>query len=270
MEESGIYITQQKGEEGIGQEENNFQSTNAMEMADMHTWYKMGIKYIAEKHGYTITFMAQPNDQPFGNSCHLHVSLQDKNENNAFTGSEVKLADGKATCSPYLLYFLGGWMRFTPDFFLFYAPTVNSYKRFKKGAFEPSNLTWGYDNRTTSFRICGAEENVHIECRIPGSDVNPYLALSATILAGTRGCMEMIEPPEMIEGSAWDLEKLTKEQKLPTILGKACADFEKSEFVREVFGEATQQHYAHVYEQEYELFKAAVTDWERSRYFDQI
>jgi glutamine synthetase len=164
-------------------------------------------------------------------------------------------------------WFLGGWIAHAPEFMVFYAGTVNSYKRYRAGSWAPTRLAWSYDNRTASFRVVGKDESLRIECRIPGADTNPYLALAAALASGLDGIERKIEPPPVFEGDLYAAEALPS---MPGTLGEATALFKASAFVREALGEDVTDHYAHFFEVEQDAYDAAVTDWERKRYFEQI
>ncbi|MCL4109877.1 UNVERIFIED_CONTAM: hypothetical protein GTU68_028786 [Idotea baltica] len=149
----------------------------------------------------------------------------------------------------------------------FYAPTVNSYKRYVDGSWAPTRLAWSYDNRTAGFRVVGKGESLRIECRIPGADCNPYLAFAASLASGMSGIDNKIEPPEIFEGDIYAANELPR---VPYTLAEANASFKKSEFAKKAFGEKVVAHYAHHFDLEQRAFDRAVTDWERKRYFERI
>jgi len=148
-----------------------------------------------------------------------------------------------------------------------FAPTVNSYKRFQEASWAPTKIAWSYDNRTAGFRIVGSDSSLRIECRIPGADVNPYVAYAAALAAGIDGLEHATEPPEMFTGDVYAAQDLPA---VPGTLAQAIPAFHESPFVREAFTDEVQQHYARFYEVEAASYDAAVTDWERARYFDRI
>jgi glutamine synthetase len=150
---------------------------------------------------------------------------------------------------------------------VFYAPTVNSYKRFQAASWAPTRLGWSYDNRTAGFRVVGAGESLRIECRIPGADCNPYLAYAAAIASGLDGIERRIEPPPMFTGNVYEAAELPR---VPATLREATDRFESGDFPRRAFGEDVVEHYTHFFRKEQEAFDAAVTDWERVRYFERI
>ena len=260
---SGVPVESSKGEWGIGQHELNIVHASALEMADRHVIYKQCLKEVAEQMGLSVTFMAKVATGGAGSSCHIHLSLW-RNGVNAFLGDE---SFGPVTCSETFRWFLGGWMRHVPDVMVFYAPTVNSYKRYVEGSWAPTRIAWSYDNRTAGFRVVGGGQSLRIECRIPGADCNPYLAFAAALASGLDGIGEKIEPPECISG---DLYGATDVQQVPKTLGEAVQHFATSDFAQGAFGEEVVAHYTHFFETEQNAFNTAVTDWERKRYFERI
>ena len=190
---SGIPVENSKGEWGRGQHEMNIRFTDVLDMADRHTMMKQAMKEIADSTGVSITFMAKPDMSEAGSSCHLHVSLW-AGDDNAFPGDEVF---GPVHGSDEFRWFLGGWMAHVPELMVFYAPTINSYKRYQDGSWAPTRLGWSYDNRTAGFRVVGHGESLRIECRIPGADTNPYLAYAAVLASGLDGITNKIEAPEI-------------------------------------------------------------------------
>ncbi|MEA1911936.1 MAG: glutamine synthetase family protein, partial [Spirochaetota bacterium] len=186
--EAGIPVESSKGETGFGQYEIGLKYSSPIEMADWHMVYKNGVKTIANLNGSSVTFMAKYSDEDAGSSCHIHTSIVDKK-----SGKNVFVNNGEE--SEFYRYFLGGLNLLAADLFLFFAPTINSYKRFSNDSFAPTRIAWDYDNRTTSFRVVGEGQGFRIENRLPGADANPYLAFSATIAAGLYGVENKIEPP---------------------------------------------------------------------------
>jgi glutamine synthetase len=198
-----------------------------------------------------------------GSSCHLHCSLW-KDGENAMAGTAEF---GPIRGSDIFGSFLAGWMLHTPEMMVFYAPTVNSYKRYRSRSWAPTGLAWSYDNRTTSFRVVGEGPSLRIECRIPGADCNPYLAFAAALASGLDGIARRLEPSPAFEGNAYATGGLAS---VPMTLRDAVERFEASPFAREAFGDAVVDHYAHFYRLEQDAYDQAVTDWERRRYFEQI
>lgn len=268
LNHSGLRVETSKGEAAESQHEINIGYSDALTMADNHIYYKQICKYVAEQHGKTITFMAKPFHEKPGSSCHIHLSLFDKHGKNIFHGNDVVLCEKRhLTCSKSLIYFLGGWMRHALDLFPFYAPYVNSYKRFITSSWAPTNLNaWSIDNRTAPFRIVGQEQSLRIEFRIPGADANPYLAFAASIASGLEGLEKKIEPPKIITGNVYDLKNAVP---APRSLDQALDRFQESEFAERVLGEHIRRHYLNIYRYEAKLYNRVVTDWELKRYFDR-
>uniref|UniRef100_A0A7S3GDK5 GS catalytic domain-containing protein n=1 Tax=Palpitomonas bilix TaxID=652834 RepID=A0A7S3GDK5_9EUKA len=231
LKRANIPVETTKGETGIGQHEINISYSDALDMADQHTLFKTIVKQTAEDMGVSVTFMAKPFCDPdAGSSCHIHLSLVHKDSGkNAFTGSES--FEGIMS-TPTFRHFLGGWMKATKELMPFYAPTINSYKRFVKGSWAPTAIVWGDDNRTTGFRVVGEGQGLRIECRIPGADVNPYLAFSAAIASGIHGIEQKIEPPAIFQGNAYIA---TDVERVPTTLREAASLFSASELAKDFF-----------------------------------
>lgn len=260
---SGIPVESSKGETGDGQHEMNIRYADILEMADRHTIMKLLMKDIADQLGVSVTFMAKPETDQAGSSCHIHLSLW-RGDTNAFAGD---VAVGPIECSDVFLHFLGGWMDRTEELMPMFAPTINSYKRFQEASWAPTNIAWSYDNRTAGFRIVGSGPSLRIECRIPGADVNPYLAYTAALVGGIDGVTNATLPPEMFTGDVYAAQGL---KAVPGTLTEAIPEFSNSSFVRDALTGEVQQHYARFYEVEAASFDSAVTDWERVRYFDRI
>jgi glutamine synthetase len=260
---SGVPVENSKGEFGRGQHEMNIRYSEILEMADRHTIMKLLMKDVADALGISVTFMSKPETDQAGSSCHLHISLWRGGEN-AFNGdNEI----GPIRCSDTFAAFLGGWMAHTDEFMPFYAPTVNSYKRYQEASWAPTNIAWSYDNRTAGYRVVGAGPSLRIECRIPGGDVNPYLAYAAALASGIDGIENETELPEMFRGDVYAAQNLPA---VPGTLASAIPPFATSGFVTEVLSRGVRDHYAHFYSTEVAAYDAAVTDWERARYFDRI
>jgi glutamine synthetase len=265
LSQSGIPVEFSKGEWGPGQHELNIRYSELLTMADRHTIYKQCFKELASQLGLSITFMAKFDPALAGSSCHIHVSLCDpEGERNLFAGDK-KI--GPVHGSDIFRWFLGGWIAHVQELMPFYAPTVNSYKRYQVASWAPTRLAWSYDNRTAGFRVVGHGESLRIESRIPGADINPYLAYAAVLASGLDGIRKQTEPPEMFRGDAYSAANLPQ---VPRTLREAIAIFERSDFAREAFGDEVIEHYVHFFKTEQSLFDRAVTDWERKRYFEQI
>ena len=263
LKHSGIPVESSKGEWGLGQHEINIRYADLLSMADRHSLMKHCLKEIADGQGGSVTFMAKPYAGQAGSSCHIHLSLF-KGADNAFAGDQ---ALGPVAGSDIFRYFLGGWMAHLPELMVFYAPTINSYKRYEDGSWAPTRIAWSYDNRTAGFRVVGQGSSLRIECRVPGADCNPYLAYAAALASGLNGIRNKIEPPAIFEGDIYAARHLPR---VPYTLEGATDNFESSDFTRETFGVDVVEHYSHFFRLEIESFRGAVTDWERARYFERI
>lgn len=260
---SGVPVENSKGEWGLGQHELNVRYAEALTMADRHIVLKQCLKELADSMGISITFMAKYHTDRAGSSCHIHLSLW-RNGKNVFDGGNNY---GPVRGSTEFWWFLGGWMAHVPDVMPFYAPTVNSYKRYVDASWAPTRLAWSYDNRTAGFRVVGKGSSLRIECRIPGADCNPYLAFAAALASGLDGIRNKIEPPAVFEGDIYAAKHLPR---VPYTLAQAVDQFETSAFAKAVFGEAVVEHYTHFFRTEQEAYNQSVTDWERKRYFERI
>jgi glutamine synthetase len=259
MEKAGIPVETSKGEWGPGQHEINLGYSDALQMADWHTVYKHGAKEIAMSKGLSLTFMAKYDSKLAGSSCHIHASLWDK------AGKKPLFWEGGKR-SKLFSHFLAGQMALARELSYFYAPTVNSYKRYQSATFAPTRVAWAHDNRTCGFRVVGEGAACRIENRIPGADVNPYLAFAATIAAGLYGIENKLEPAPEFHGNAYESD-------LPAVantLYSAIAALENSNAARAIFGETVFKHYLHTAKAEQAAFDRSVTTWERERNFERI
>lgn len=260
---SGVPVENSKGEWGKGQHETNVRYTDVLAMADRHGVYKQCVKEIVDAQDRSVTFMAKFAEDQAGSSCHVHMSLW-RGDDSAFAGDGTL---GPVSCSDEFRWFLGGQIAHAPDLTVFYAPNVNSYKRYQAGSWAPTKLAWSYDNRTAGFRVVGSGASLRVECRIPGADCNPYLAFAALLASGLDGIANRIEPPAMFEGDVYEAEGLPQVAKS---LPDATARFAASEFAKRAFGDDVVAHYQRFFENESDEYSRAVTDWERRRYFEQI
>ncbi len=259
MTGAGMAVESVKGECNFGQHEVAFLYSTLVDKCDEHGLFKLGAKEIAAQEGFSLTFMAKYNARE-GNSCHIHLSLRDENDVPVFAG------DGPHGFSPVFAHFLAGQLAYAREFSLFLAPNINSYKRFVPGSFAPTALLWGLDNRTCAFRVVGHGPSIRVECRIPGGDVNQYLAVAALVAAGLRGVEESLELPPAFEGNAY----VADAARVPTTLAQAAALFEQSAVARDAFGDDVVDHYVRAAQVEVQTFDAAVTDWERYRGFERL
>lgn len=269
LSSSGVPVEFSKGEWGPGQHELNIRYTDVLQMADRHTVYKQCMKDLADELGIAVTFMAKFDEKLAGSSCHIHMSLWDaEGERGLFEGPHPSGPDAHLPkVSDEFRWFLGGWITYCGELMPFLAPTINSYKRYQAGSWAPTALAWSYDNRTAGFRVVGHGKSLRIETRIPGADVNPYLAYAALLAAGLEGIRNRIEPPPIFKGDVYVAADLPQ---VPRTLRDATAALEKSSFARQVFGDFVIDHYLHFFRTEQALYDNAVTNWERRRYFEQI
>lgn len=263
LRRSGVPLENSKGEWGKGQHELNVRYADVLTMADRHCIFKQCFKEVADQLGLSVTFMAKFATDQAGSSCHVHLSLWQDGQN-AFPGDDVI---GPVHGSSLFRWFLGGWIAHVPEVMVFYAPTINAYKRYQAGSWAPTRIAWSYDNRTAGFRVVGHGNSLRIECRIPGADCNPYLTYAAALASGLDGIANQIEPPPIFEGDVYAAQDLPH---VPRTLREAIDLFERSEFAQRVFGPEVVEHYTHFYRTEQAAYDNAVTDWERQRYFEQI
>lgn len=262
MDGAGVPVEFSKGEAGKGQHEINLVYGDAVTMADRHVIYKNGAKEIASQHGRAITFMAKYSMDEVGSSCHIHSSVWNAG------GTESLMWDAAAPhhLSPVFRGWMGGQIACGRELAWFFAPTVNSFKRYQPESWAPTALAWGHDNRTCGYRIVGHGSSYRVESRIPGADCNPYLAFAATIAAGLHGIEHGVEPPPIFEGNAYVAEDVAR---VPWNIVEAIEALEGSAVAKEAFGEEVHYHMLNTARQEWALFNQSVTDWERRRNFDQ-
>ena len=259
MTGAGIPVEDSKGECNFGQHEVNFRYSDALTMADNHVIYKNGAREIAWQHQSSISFMAKWDERE-GNSCHIHCSFWDE------SGSLFPAADGHGMSDTFR-HFIAGQLAYTEQLTYFFAPNINSYKRFAWGSFAPTTLVWGTDNRTCAFRVVGHGNGLRLENRMPGADCNAYLAFAAIIAAGLRGIDEQLPLEDAYSGNAYDAKD---RRRIPGSLRDAIELLEGSQVAREAFGEDVVHHYMHYARMEQRTFDAAVTDWERFRGFERM
>jgi glutamine synthetase len=257
MAAAGLEVENAKGECNFGQHEINFHFDRALTTADGHAIYKNGAKEIAAQEGCSISFMPKFNERE-GNSCHIHLSLRGEDGTPIF-------ADGEGFSQAFE-NFIAGQLDCLREFTLFLAPNINSYKRFAVGSFAPTAVAWGKDNRTCSMRVVGHGSSLRVENRLPGGDVNPYLAIAAMIAAGLHGIDNELPLEQETAGNAYEADK----PHVPTNLRESRELFAGSEAARSAFGEEVVEHYLNMARVEIEAFEAAVTDWERCRNFERL
>ncbi|MGW4497241.1 glutamine synthetase family protein [Micromonospora sp. NPDC004336] len=260
MAGAGLTPESAKGECNLGQHEIAFRYDEAVACADHHVIYKNGAKEIAAQEGMSITFMAKPNTRE-GNSCHIHFSLRDAD------GRSAMLGDGPAHLSVTGQRVLAGLLATMREFSLMFAPNVNSYKRYQPGSFAPTALRWGTDNRTCALRLVGHGQGMRVENRVPGADVNPYLAIAALVAGAVHGIEHGLELGEECAGNAYDDPRA---ERVPGTLRDALGLWESSALAGEAFGDEVVAHYANQARVELAAFDAAVTDWELFRGFERL
>lgn len=260
MGAAGMTVESAKGECNLGQHEIVFVYDEALTTCDQHSIYKTGAKEIAAQEGMSLTFMAK-YDEREGNSCHIHLSLQDAEGRPVLADD-----DGPYGMSKTMQHFLAGQVAAMRDFTLLYAPNINSYKRFRPGSFAPTAVAWGPDNRTCALRVVGHGRAHRLENRLPGGDVNPYLAVAGMVAAGLYGIEHELELPEATTGNAYTGDAAH----VPTTLREAAELWEKSPIARAAFGDEVVDHYRHMARVEQNAYDAAVTDWERFRSFERM
>jgi glutamine synthetase len=259
MDGAGMYCEGVKGECNFGQQEIAFRYDHALATCDNHSIYKNGAKEIADQHGKSLTFMAKYNEKE-GNSCHIHLSVRGTN------GEPVMAGDGKYGFSKLMEHWIAGLIATTQELSLFFAPNINSYKRFVEGSFAPTAIAWGLDNRTCALRVVGHGQSLRVENRVPGGDVNQYLATAALIAGGLYGIENELELPDIFEGNAYGSDA----PRVPTTLRDAAALFAASDIAKEAFGADVVEHYLNNARIELQAYDAAVTDWERVRGFERL
>jgi glutamine synthetase len=263
LQRAGIPVENSKGEWGPGQEELNVRYADVLAMADRHVIMKNACKEIAHQHGKAITFMAKWRYDLAGSSCHIHMSLWDP----AGRTPLFRDASDQLGMSGLMKQFLAGQLKYAADLTYFLAPYINSYKRFQAGTFAPTKLVWSNDNRTAGFRLCGeGASSVRIECRVGGADLNPYLAYAALIAAGLKGVEEALSLPDVYVGDAYSDASL---RDIPRTLRDALSALDRSEMLREAFGDAVVDHYLHTGRWEQLEYDRRVTDWELLRGFER-
>jgi glutamine synthetase len=260
MDGAGMYCEGVKGECNLGQQEIAFRYTDALGTCDNHSFYKNGAKEIADRHGKALTFMAKFNERE-GNSCHIHLSVQGEN------GAAVMAdPDRPYGFSKLMEHWLAGQLKTLRELTLFFAPNINSYKRYVDGSFAPTAVAWGLDNRTCALRVVGNGHSLRAENRVPGGDVNQYLAVAALIAGGLYGIENELELEPIFEGNAYGSDA----PRVPATLRDAAGLFAASEVATDAFGADVVEHYLNNARIEQAAFDSAITDWERVRGFERF
>jgi glutamine synthetase len=253
MAKAGMSVESSKGEAWPGQHEINFRYADALKTADDHVIYKTGVKALAYQRGVSVTFMAKPDHRGVGSSCHIHSSLWQEGKA-AFAGE-----------SDVFKQYLAGQIACASELAIFYAPTINSYKRFAAGSWAPTTLAWAHDNRTCGFRIVGNGPSLRPETRIPGADANPYLAFAALLASGLYGIEQKLELGPPLEGNAYESDA----KRFPYALRDAIAELEQGTVARQLLGDEVVDHYLNYARTEQQLFDKVVTNYERERMFER-
>jgi glutamine synthetase len=259
MHNAGIPVEFSKGEAWYGQHEINFRYADTVTAADRHTIYKNGVKEIAFLNEISASFMAKPSEKDIGSSCHIHQSLVGEDGKSAFVDDQGEETDT-------FRHFLGGMRNHIKELALFIAPSINSYKRYAAESWAPTSVSWGRDNRTCGFRVVGHGQSRRAECRIPGADANPYLAMAALLASGLDGIEKGTDPGPELKGNAYEAGEA---EPFPSSLREAKELWDGSDFVKTVFGEPVQKHYSNYARYEQQEFDQVVTDYERRRMFER-
>lgn len=260
----GVPVESSKPEWGLGQQEITLDYCDTLDMADRHVLFKYGVKQLAHAADLTVTFMAKPKIDEVGSSCHLHVSMWSIEDETSMCWSEA----GDGGMSEKFGSFVAGQLAHAADATLMFAPTINSYKRFKPDQFAGTAIALGNDNRSCAFRLVGHGPSYRVENRIPGGDVNPYYAYSATIAAGLDGLERQLPAPDIFAGNAWTNDAVTV---VPTSMHDALQRFADCKMVRAAFGDEVFEHLLASARSELVAFDShTVTDWETRRYYERV
>lgn len=263
LQGAGVKVENTKGEASAGQAEVNVYYSHALEMADNHCLVKQAVKEIAFLNNRAVTFLAKWAADAAGSSSHIHQSLRNSKDNSPVFFNK----DGEHGMSETMRQYLAGLLAYAGDNTFFLAPCINSYKRFVAGTFAPTKAIWSVDNRTAGYRICATDtENVRVECRVGGSDLNPYLAIASQIAAGIAGIKNKLELEDAFSGDAYAAESA---REIPSTLRQATAALNDSTMLREAMGDEVINHYVRAAEWEQEDFDRQVTDYEVNRGFER-
>jgi glutamine synthetase len=258
----GIELEGLHTETGPGVYEAAIAHDEMLAAADKAAMFKTALKQIAPRHGLSVTFMAKNSSGLPGSSGHLHQSLW-RGETNVFGRS----GGGRRALSPELKHYLGGQMSLLREFTALMSPTINSYKRYVPGLWAPLSPTWAIDNRTCALRVIDPDSRsaARVECRQGAADINPYIAIAASVGAGLWGIDKQLDPGEPVVGDAGP-----GSDAFPTSLEHATTLLERSRVARKVLGAEFVDHYVRTRRFEVAEFSRAVTDWEARRYFEMV
>jgi glutamine synthetase len=262
LQGAGVRVENTKGEADPGQAEVNVCYSDALEMADNHCLVKNAVKEIAFLNDRAVTFLAKWSHDAAGSSSHIHQSLVSSSGEPVFFDTEADYG-----MSELMRNYMAGLLKHASDNTWFLAPYVNSYKRFMEGTFAPTKAIWSLDNRTAGYRVVGdGTRNVRVECRVGGSDLNPYLAIAAQIAAGIAGIEAKLELENEFKGDAYQSRKA---REIPSTLIQATAALKKSSMLRDAMGSDVIDHYVRAAQWEQEDFDSKVTDYEVNRGFER-
>lgn len=263
LQGAGIPVENSKGEASAGQEEINVRYADALAMADRHAIIKNACKEIAWSRGKAITFLAKWNYNAAGSSSHIHQSLWSADGKTPLFFEE----NGQYGMSATMKHYMAGLLAHASEITYFLAPYINSYKRFMAGTFAPTKAIWSKDNRTAGYRLCGEEtKGIRVECRVGGSDLNPYLAMAALIAAGIDGIEKKLELEPAFVGDAYGAREV---REIPRTLRAATESLRNSAMLRAALGDEVVDHYVRAAEWEQEEYDRRITDWEVARGFER-
>ncbi len=265
MQGAGLYVESVKGECNLGQHEIAFRYADALTTCDNHVIYKEGAKEIAAQENTALTFMAKFNERE-GNSCHIHISV--RGNGGGYDEGDTVMVDPSDShaLSPLGKSFIAGQLAHMRELTLLSAPNINSYKRFVPGSFAPTTVAWGHDNRTCAIRLVGHGQGLRMENRVPGGDINPYLATAGLVAAGIDGIERELDLEPELVGNAYDADM----PKVPHTMQAALDLWENSGFARSTFGDEVVDHYANMARVELHAYNSSVTDWELRRNFERF
>ena len=262
LQGADIPVENSKGEASAGQEEINVRYAEALDMADRHSIIKDGCKEIAWSKGKAITFLAKWSNAAAGSSSHVHQSLWSLDGKPVFFDKSRRYG-----MSELMEHYVAGLLAHAGEITYFLAPYINSYKRFVAGTFAPTKAIWSKDNRTAGYRLCGeGSKGIRIECRVGGSDLNPYLAFAALLAAGIDGIENKMALEAPFEGDAYGAKKV---REIPKTLRDATVALDKSKFLRSALGDDVVDHYVRAARWEQEEYDRKITDWEVARGFER-
>lgn len=269
LEEMGFEIESSHHEAAPAQHEIDFKYTNALQAADHMMTFKLTVKTMAKRRGLYASFMPKPKYGISGSGMHINMSLA-KNGNNIFSDKSDPIG-----LSRDAYYFIGGLMKHMRSMMAITNPLVNSYKRLVPGFEAPAYIAWSVMNRSPLIRIPSVRNGqARVELRSPDPSANPYLTLAVCLAAGLDGIQNETMPPESVDRNIFEMTKAERKaagiQALPTSLKEAVNEFEKSEFMKGVLGEAFSERYIEKKKAEWEAYSTQITQWEVDHYLHKI